>query len=131
MMHTLSFLLAIILLALGLSGVPAATTTEDLRSMVTPGIFFGGAILIASLYAIKEPHHGLAGAAFLVFLAFLTNAATCIGSIAGGTYEWSRHEHRIATLVLLLTTFYIGTALRSWKKARKTRALEELEKGAV
>ena len=128
-MHALSFLLAFALLALGMAGIPAAASTEDLRAIVMPGIFFGGAVLIASLYAIKEPRHGLAGAAFLVFLSFLTNFATLIGAVTGGTYAWSRHEHRIATLVLLLSTFYLGAALRSWKQARKARIIAELENG--
>ena len=126
-MHALSFLLAIALLALAMAGIPAVTSTEDLRAIVMPGIFFGGAVLIASLYAIKEPRHGLAGAAFLVFLSFLTNSATLIGAVTGGSYEWSRHEYRITTLALLLSTFYLGAALRSWKQARKARAIAELE----
>lgn len=126
-MHALSFLLAIALLALGMTGIPAAASTEDLRAIVMPGIFFGGAVLIASLYAIKEPRHGLAGATFLVFLSFLTNSATLIGAITGGAYEWARHEHRVATLILILSASYLGAALRSWKQTRKARAIAELE----
>ena len=67
----------------------------------------------------------------MVFLTFLTNAATCIGAVTGGTYEWPRHEHRMSTLVLLLSTFYLGAAVHSWKKARKNRAMAELENNAA
>ena len=129
-MHSLSFLLALAFLILGMAGVPAVTSAENLRSFVMPHIFFGGAVLFTSFYAIKEPRHGLAGAAFLVFLAFLTNAATCIGAVAGGSYEWSRLEHRNAFLVLLLSSCYLALALRSWKQARRKRAIAELENGA-
>jgi hypothetical protein len=129
-MHILSFLLALALLATGIVGIPEGGSTGELRSIAMPGIFFGGAVLIASLYAIMEPRHGLAGATFLAFLAFLTNAATCIGATTGGTYEWASPEHRNATLVLLMCTFYLGAALRSWKHARKQRVIAELENGS-
>lgn len=126
-MHILSFLLALALLAMGIAGIPEGASTGELRSIAMPGIFFGGAVLIASLYAIMEPRHGLAGATFLAFLAFLTNAATCIGAATGGTYQWTSPEHRNATLVLLMCTFYLGAASRSWKHARKQRVIAELE----
>jgi hypothetical protein len=129
-MHILSFLLAFALLAMGIAGIQEVGSTRELRSIAMPGIFSGGAVLIASLYAIVEPRHGLAGATFLAFLAFLTNAATCIGPAIGGTYEWASPEHRNATLALLLCTFYLGAAFRSWKHARKQRVIAELENGS-
>jgi len=129
-MHILSFLLAIALLAMGIAGVQEGASTGQLQTIAMPGIFFGGAVLIASLYAIVEPRHGLAGATFLAFLAFLTNTATCISSATGGTYEWASLEHRNATLALLMCTFYLGAALRSWKHARKQRVIAELENGS-
>ena len=56
-MHLLSFILALALLALGITGLKDAGSAEALQSQATPGLFFGGAILIASLYGIRERRH--------------------------------------------------------------------------
>lgn len=88
-----------------------------------PGIFFGGAVLIASLYAIRETRHGLAGASFLAFLAFLTNAASFLGAHFNGSYDWHAPADRNAFLIALTTLCYLVILFTRWKRSRKLRSM--------
>ena len=128
-MHLLSFILALALLTLGITGLKDAGSAEALQSQATPGLFFGGAILIASLYGIRERRHGMAGASFVAFLAFLTSASGTIPALSRGTFDWSRADHRSASLVLVLCAFYLGAIFYKWKRARRQHAIEKLRDG--
>ncbi len=128
-MHLLSFILALALLALGSIGLQDAGSAKALQSQAMPGLFFGGAILIASLYGIRERRHGLAGASFLAFLGFLTSASSMIPAVTGGTFAWSRVDHRSAFLVVLLCALYLGAAFCRWKRTRRQHAIEKLRDG--
>lgn len=128
-MHVLSFILALALLTLGSLGLQGADSAKSLQSEAMPGLFFGGSILIASLYGIRERRHGMAGASFLAFLAFLTSASSSIRTMAGGTFVWARADHRHAFLVALLCACYLGAAFFKWKKTRRQHAVENLQSG--
>ena len=127
-LHTLSFILAGVLLIVGIAGLTQSNSIQELRACAMPGIFFGGAILIASLYALKECRHGLAGASFLAFLAFLTNAASFLGAHSAGRYNWNTPGDRSATLLFLATLLYLAVAFTRCKRSRRQRAMEEWNK---
>ena len=84
----LNFLYATCLLILGVIGLLNVEEPPDVRALGLPGLFFGGAVLFCSCYAIKEPRHGVAGASFLAFLAFLTSAATMGGHLFRSTLDF-------------------------------------------
>ena len=72
-MHGPTFILAVVLLILGVTGLLDTSSAAEIQTRATPGLFFGGSILIASLYAFRERRHGMAAASFLTFIAFLTS----------------------------------------------------------
>ena len=117
-MHSFTFLLAVALLTLGAVGMIGSSSPDEIQANASPGLFFGGSILIASFYALREPRHGMAAASFLTFLAFLTNASTVLGELLRGSFEWLRIDHRHASLVMTLSAIYLGLSYRGWRRAR-------------
>jgi len=126
-MHTLSFLYAICLLVLGLLGLMSASEPGEVRALGIPGLFFGGAVLFCSFFALKEPRHGLSGAAFLVFLAFLTTAGNLAGHLTRATFDLSHPDQRIAVAIWTASLLYLAAALVTWKRLRRARAMEDLK----
>lgn len=125
-----SFIYALMLLAVGLFGMQGVTTAEEIHAVALPGLFYGGATLISSLYAIKEPRHGLSAASFLSFLAFLTNSASLITAFAKGGFQSSDPANRSAALVTVASLIYLVIALLTWKRNRREQAIKELQEGA-
>ncbi|MFM1561626.1 MAG: hypothetical protein ACKJSK_20155 [Roseibacillus sp.] len=123
----LSFLYALALLGLGITGVLSSSNAEELRAFALPGLFFGGSTLFCSIFAIKEPRHGMAAASFLVFLAFLTNTSPLAGHLVRGTYDWSHPAHRISSMTWAVSLIYLSIAFAKWKRGRRARAIAELE----
>ena len=130
-MHSFTFLLAVALLTLGAVGMIGSSSLDEIQANASPGLFFGGSILIASFYALREPRHGMAAASFLTFLAFLTNASTVLGELLRGSFEWLRIDHRHASLVMTLSAIYLGLSYRGWRRARRSAALAALEEGTT
>ena len=128
-MHTATFILAIALLVLGLFGMLATSSASDLQTNAIPGLFFGGGILIASLYAFRERQHGMATASFLAFLAFLTSSPPVLGAVFRGSFDWLRSDLRQASLIMTLTGVYIAVAFFTWRRARRAKALSVLRGG--
>jgi hypothetical protein len=83
-------------------------------------------VFLCAFFALKEPRHGLAGASFLAFLAVLTNLATIGGPLLRGGYRWHLSQHRLATLVAVVSLIYLACALRWWRRRRRAQALAEL-----
>ncbi len=125
----LSFLYALALLTLGVLGLLGVSEPGGVRTLALPGLFFGGAVLFCSFFALKEPRHGLAGASFLAFLAFLTNSATLVGHLTSRTYDWSNPGHRLGTAIWAASLFYLLAAFLTWKRTRRAGAIAQLEKG--
>lgn len=125
-MLILSFLHAAALLALGILGLGAGTSPEETRALGLPGLYFGGGTLFCALFALKEPRHGLAGASFLAFLAFLTSAASLVGPMTRGDFDWSAPRDRIHAAVWAASTIYLTCAVISWKRRRRAATLAEI-----
>lgn len=125
-MHVLSFLYAFCLLALGIGGILAADEPGEVRALGLPGLFFGGAALFCSLFALREPRHGLAGSSFLAFLAFLTSAGSLLGSLTGGNLDLTDAVQRHGAILCAASLLYITTAFVTWKRRRRLRAIADL-----
>ncbi len=125
-MHVLSFLYAFCLLALGVGGILAADEPGEVRALALPGLFFGGAALFCSLFALREPRHGLAGASFLGFLAFLTSAGGLLGSLPGGNLDLADSAQRQGAILCTASLLYITAAFLTWKRNRRLRAIADL-----
>ena len=119
LLHTLSFILAGVLIAIGSAGLLQTASLEEMRALAMPGIFFGGSILIASLYGFKEPRHGLAAVSFVSFLAFLTSSAAVLQPLLERSYTWQDPADRSTGMVLLATSAYLSVALRIWRSNRR------------
>ena len=130
LMHSLTFILAVALLILGLAGLLETTSAAEIQRRASPGLFFGGSILIASLYAFRERRHGMAAASFLSFIAFLTSAPPALKPIYRGTYDWLLIEHRQPTIIMLASALYLSAAFTSWKRTRRTLAIKSLKEGS-
>jgi len=128
-MHFLSFFYALALLALGVTGVLNSSNAAELRAFALPGLFFGGATLFCSFYALIEFRHGMAAASFLAFLAFLTNSSPLAGHFFRGTYDWSHPAHRLSSLIWALATIYLSIAFTRWKRTRREQAIASLKAG--
>ena len=126
-MHSLTFILAVALLILGLPGLLDTTSAAEIQKRASPGLFFGGSILIASLYAFRERRHGMAAASFLAFVALLTSVAPALKPIYRGTYDWLLVEHRQPTIIMLASALYLSAAFTSWKRSRRAMAIKSLE----
>jgi hypothetical protein len=125
-MHGLTFILAVVLLILGVTGLLDTTSAAEIQTRASPGLFFGGSILIASLYAFRERRHGMAAASFLTFIAFLTSVPPILKPIYRGTYDWLLIEHRQPTIIVLASALYLGIAIAAWKRARRSLAITRL-----
>ncbi|RCL33943.1 MAG: hypothetical protein DBX00_10750 [Verrucomicrobia bacterium] len=125
-MHGLTFILAAVLLILGVTGLLDTTSAAEIQTRASPGLFFGGSILIASLYAFRERRHGMAAASFLTFIAFLTSVPPILKPIYRGTYDWLLIEHRQPTIIVLASALYLGIAFAAWKRARRSLAITRL-----
>ena len=125
-MHGLTFILAVVLLILGLTGLLDTTSAAEIQTRASPGLFFGGSILIASLYAFRERRHGMAAASFLTFIAFLTSVPPILKPIYRGTYDWLLIDHRQPTIIALASALYLGIAFAAWKRARRSLAITRL-----
>jgi len=125
-MHGLTFILAVVLLILGVTGLLDTTSAAEIQTRASPGLFFGGSILIASLYAFRERRHGMAAASFLTFIAFLTSVPPILKPIYRGTYDWLLIEHRQPTIIVLASALYLGIAFAAWKRARRSLAITRL-----
>lgn len=125
-MHGLTFILAVVLLILGVTGLLDTTSAAEIQTRASPGLFFGGSILIASLYAFRERRHGMAAASFLTFIAFLTSVPPILKPIYRGTYDWLLMEHRQPTIIALASALYLGIAFAAWKRARRSLAITRL-----
>ena len=125
-MHGLTFILAVVLLILGVTGLLDTTSAAEIQTRASPGLFFGGSILIASLYAFREWRHGMAAASFLTFIAFLTSVPPILKPIYRGTYDWLLMEHRQPTIIALASVLYLGIAFAAWKRARRSLAITRL-----
>ena len=128
-MLKLTFVHALGLLTLGVLGVIHSSNAPELRAFGIPGLFFGGATLFSAFFALRNPRHGLAAAAFLSFLAVLTNGWSVITTLYRGTYDFAHPGHRIASGVFLLCGLYLTLAVLAWKRANRARAIAELETG--
>jgi hypothetical protein len=125
-MLPLSFLYAAALLGLGILGLNAGATPDEARALGLPGLYFGGGVLLCSFFALREPRHGLAGASFLAFIAFVTNSGTLFTPLARGSYAWSEPELRLSTFVWGASAIYLACAVRWWKRRRRADALANL-----
>ena len=125
-MHGLTFILAVVLLILGVTGLPDTTSAAEIQTRASPGLFFGGSILIASLYAFRERRHGMAAASFLTFIAFLTSVPPILKPVYRGTYDWLLIDHRQPTIIALVSALYLGIAFAAWKRARRSLAIARL-----
>ena len=125
-MHGLTFILAVVLLILGVTGLLDTTSAAEIQTRASPGLFFGGSILIASLYAFRERRHGMAAASFLTFIAFLTSVPPILKPIYRGTYDWLLIDHRQPTIIALASALYLGVAFAAWKRARRSLAITRL-----
>ena len=125
-MHGLTFILAVVLLILGVTGLPDTTSAAEIQTRASPGLFFGGSILIASLYAFRERRHGMAAASFLTFIAFLTSVPPILKPVYRGTYGWLLIDHRQPTIIALASALYLGIAFAAWKRARRSLAIARL-----
>ncbi len=125
-MHGLTFILAVVLLILGVTGLPDTTSATEIQTRASPGLFFGGSILIASLYAFRERRHGMAAASFLTFIAFLTSVPPILKPVYRGTYDWLLIDHRQPTIIALASALYLGIAFAAWKRARRSLAIARL-----
>ena len=125
-MNGLTFILAVVLLILGVTGLLDTTSAAEIQTRASPGLFFGGSILIASLYAFRERRHGMAAASFLTFIAFLTSVPPILKPIYRGTYDWLLIEHRQPTIIVLASALYLGIAFAAWKRARRSLAITRL-----
>ena len=125
-MHGLTFILAVVLLILGVTGLLDTTSAAEIQTRASPGLFFGGSILIASLYAFREQRHGMAAASFLTFIAFLTSVPPILKPIYRGTYDWLLIDHRQSTIIALASALYLGIAFAAWKRARRSLAITRL-----
>ena len=125
-MHGLTFILAVFLLILGVTGLLETTSAAEIQTRASPGLFFGGSILIASLYAFRERRHGMAAASFLTFIAFLTSVPPTLKPIYRGTYDWLLIDHRQSTIIALASALYLGIAFAAWKHARRSLAITRL-----
>jgi len=125
-MHGLTFILAVFLLILGVTGLLETTSAAEIQTRASPGLFFGGSILIASLYAFRERSHGMAAASFLTFIAFLTSVPPTLKPIYRGTYDWLLIDHRQSTIIALASALYLGIAFAAWKRARRSLAITRL-----
>ena len=125
-MHGLTFILAVFLLILGVTGLLETTSAAEIQTRASPGLFFGGSILIASLYAFRERRHGMAAASFLTFIAFLTSVPPTLKPIYRGTYDWLLIDHRQSTIIALASALYLGIAFAAWKRARRSLAITRL-----
>ena len=125
-MHGPTFILAVVLLILGVTGLLDTSSAAVIQTRATPGLFFGGSILIASLYAFRERRHGMAAASFLTFIAFLTNVPPILKPIYRGTYDWLLIDHRQPTIIALASALYLGIAFAAWKRARRSLAITRL-----
>ncbi len=125
-MHGLTFILAVVLLILGVTGLPDTTSAAEIQTRASPGLFFGGSILIASLYAFRERRHGMAAASFLTFIAFLTSVPPTLKPVYRGTYDWLLIDHRQPTIIALASALYLGIAFAAWKRARRSLAIARL-----
>ena len=128
-MHGLTFILAVVLLILGVTGLPDTTSAAEIQTRASPGLFFGGSILIASLYAFRERRHGMAAASFLTFIAFLTSVPPILKPVYRGTYDWLLIDHRQPTIIALASALYLGVAFAAWKRARRSLAITRLREG--
>ena len=128
-MHGLTFILAVFLLILGVTGLLETTSAAEIQTRASPGLFFGGSILIASLYAFRERRHGMAAASFLTFIAFLTSVPPILKPIYRGTYDWLLIDHRQPTIIALASALYLGVAFAAWKRARRSLAITRLREG--
>ncbi len=128
-MHGLTFILAVVLLILGVTGLLDTTSAAEIQTRASPGLFFGGSILIASLYAFRERRHGMAAASFLTFIAFLTSVPPILKPIYRGTYDWLLIDHRQPTIIALASALYLGVAFAAWKRARRSLAITRLREG--
>ena len=125
-MHGLTFILAVFLLILGVMGLLETTSAAEIQTRASPGLFYGGSILIASLYAFRERSHGMAAASFLTFIAFLTSVPPTLKPIYRGTYDWLLIDHRQSTIIALASALYLGIAFAAWKRARRSLAITRL-----
>ena len=125
-MHGLTFILAVVLLILGVTGLPDTTSAAEIQTRASPGLFFGGSILIASLYAFRERRHGMAAASFLTFIAILTSMPPILKPVYRGTYDWLLIDHRQPTIIALASALYLGIAFAAWKRARRSLAIARL-----
>ena len=125
-MHGLTFILAVVLLILGVTGLPDTTSAAEIQTRASPGLFFGGSILIASLYAFRERRHGMAAASFLTFIAILTSVPPILKPVYRGTYDWLLIDHRQPTIIALASALYLGIAFAAWKRARRSLAIARL-----
>ena len=125
-MHGLTFILAVVLLIQGVTGLPDTTSAAEIQTRASPGLFFGGSILIASLYAFRERRHGMAAASFLTFIAFLTSVPPILKPVYRGTYDWLLIDHRQPTIIALASALYLGIAFAAWKRARRSLAIARL-----
>ena len=125
-MHGPTFILAVVLLILGVTGLLDTSSAAEIQTRATPGLFFGGSILIASLYAFRERRHGMAAASFLTFIAFLTSVPPTLKPIYRGTYDWLLIDHRQSTIIALASALYLGIAFAAWKRARRSLAITRL-----
>ncbi|MEO1825849.1 MAG: hypothetical protein ABGZ31_09060 [Roseibacillus sp.] len=125
-MHGLTFILAVVLLILGVMGLLETTSAAEIQTRASPGLFFGGSILIASLYAFRERRHGMAAASFLTFIAFLTSVPPTLKPIYRGTYDWLLIDHRQSTIIALASALYLGIAFAAWRRARRSLAITRL-----
>ena len=125
-MHGPTFIHAVVLLILGVTGLLDTSSAAEIQTRATPGLFFGGSILIASLYAFRERRHGMAAASFLTFITFLTNVPPILKPIYRGTYDWLLIDHRQPTIIALASALYLGIAFAAWKRARRSLAITRL-----
>jgi hypothetical protein len=128
-MLVLSFLYAAAMFALGILGLNSGGDANEARALGLPGLYFGGGVLLSSLFALKERRHGLAGASFLAFLAFVTNSGTLFGPLSRGAYDWSAPALRLSTLLWAASAVYLRIAVTWWKRKRRAEAIAVLRGG--
>ena len=117
-MLVLTFLYAAALLVLGVMGVAAAPVPGEIPALATPALFFGGAVLLCALFALREPRHGLAAASFLAFLATLAACGKLIGWAARGQWAAAGPGLELTMALLALSVLHLAAALLAWRRSR-------------
>ena len=118
-MLVLAFLYAAALLVLG--GIAVVFREHPgAGEFAYSAFFFGGSMLICSLFSLNMRRHGLSAAAFLAFLAFLTGCSKIFTQLTSPPAPEQTVLTPILTAILtLLSLAYLAASIRHWQRSRR------------